>query len=71
MIVSQFDTQFIHAGGIAIDINTNSDSLRCFYDDNGQETERYLMPGNNTPAIHIPKGQNHQLRSLQSGTVVF
>lgn len=43
-----------------------------FFDDEGRETGRYqLIPGSDTPAIHIPKGQYHQLRSLQSGTVIF
>lgn len=43
-----------------------------FFDDEGNETERYqLISGGGTPAIHIPKGQYHQLRSLQSGTVIF
>ena len=43
-----------------------------FFDDNGNETARYqLVPGSDIPAIHIPKGQYHQLRSLQSGTVIF
>lgn len=43
-----------------------------FFDDEGKETGRYqLIPGGDTPAIHIPKGQYHQLRSLQTGTVIF
>lgn len=42
------------------------------FDEQGNETGRYqLIPASDTPAIHIPKGQYHQLRSLQSGTVVF
>ena len=43
-----------------------------FFDEQGNETGCYqLVPGGDTPAIHIPKGQYHQLRSLQSGTVIF
>ena len=43
-----------------------------FFDDEGNETGRYqLVPGGDTPAIHIPMGQYHQLRSLQTGTVIF
>ena len=43
-----------------------------FFDDQGKETGRYqLIPGSDTPAIHIPKGQYHQLHSMQSGTVIF
>lgn len=42
------------------------------YDDNGQETARHrLVAGGDTPGIHVPKGQWHTLRSLQSGTVIF
>lgn len=42
------------------------------FDDNGQETARYqLIPGGDIPAIHVPKGQWHTLRSLQPGTVIF
>ena len=43
-----------------------------FFDDQGNETEKYqLVPGGDTPVIHIPMGQYHQLRSLQTGTVIF
>ena len=36
------------------------------------ETGQYqLDPGGEMPAIHIPVGQYHQLRSLQMGTVIF
>ena len=42
------------------------------FDENGKETARYqLIPGGDISAIHIPKGQYHQLRSLKSGTVIF
>ena len=31
-----------------------------FYDNNGKETGRYLLvPGSDTPAIHVPMGQYH------------
>lgn len=43
-----------------------------FYDESGLETGRVrLIPGSETPAIHIPQGQYHELRSLCTGTVVF
>ena len=43
-----------------------------FFDDEGNEKGRYqLVPGGDTPAIHIPAGQYHQLRSLQTGTVIL
>ena len=42
------------------------------FDDEGNETGRFqLVLGDETPAIHIFKGQYHQLRSLQTGTVIF
>ena len=43
-----------------------------FYDETGKETERFLLiPGSDSPAVHIPKGQYHELRSLKTGTVIF
>lgn len=43
-----------------------------FFSDDGQEISRIqLVPGSDLPAVHIPIGQYHQLRSLQSGTVVI
>lgn len=41
-----------------------------FYDNTGKETGRYLLvPGSDTPAIHVPMGQYHTCQSLESGTV--
>lgn len=43
-----------------------------FYDDKGNETGRCLLvPGSDTPAIHVPMGQYHTCRSLELGTVII
>lgn len=43
-----------------------------FFDDDGNETGRWLLvPGSNTTAIHVPMGQYHTCRSLESGTVII
>lgn len=43
-----------------------------FYDNTGKETGRYLLvPGSDTPAIHVPIGQYHTCQSLESGTVIL
>ena len=43
-----------------------------FFDADGNETARFpLIPGGESPAIHVPMGQYHTLRSLESGTVVM
>lgn len=43
-----------------------------FYDNTGKETGRYLLvPGSDTPAIHVPMGQYHTCQSLESGTVII
>ena len=43
-----------------------------FFDETGKETERWLLvPGGDQPAIHIPMGQYHTCRSLQTGTVII
>lgn len=47
-----------------------------FFDDNGNETGRWLLtPGgaapDSAPAIHVPMGQYHTCRSLESGTVII
>ena len=42
-----------------------------FFDDNGNETGRWLLvPGSDTPAIHVPMGQYHTCQSLEHGTVI-
>lgn len=46
------------------------------YDDEGNVTERWIMtPGGieaySVPAVHVPKGQYHTCRSLESGTVIY
>jgi cupin fold WbuC family metalloprotein len=46
------------------------------YDDEGREVERIMLsPGAIVPgsvaAMHIPKGQYHTCRSLESGTVII
>lgn len=43
-----------------------------FFDDHGKETGRWLLvPGSEMPAIHVPVGQYHTCRSLESGTVII
>lgn len=43
-----------------------------FFDDHGKETGRWLLvPGSEMPAIHVPIGQYHTCRSLESGTVII
>lgn len=43
-----------------------------FFDNEGNETMKYpLIPGGDIPAIHVPMGQYHTCRSLQSGTVII
>lgn len=43
-----------------------------FYDNTGKEIGRYLLvPGSDTPAIHVPMGQYHTCQSLESGTVII
>lgn len=43
-----------------------------FYDNQGKETGRWLLvPGSDTPAIHVPMGQYHTCQSLESGTVII
>lgn len=43
-----------------------------FYDNAGKEIGRYLLvPGGDTPAIHVPIGQYHTCQSLESGTVII
>ena len=43
-----------------------------FFDDNGKEIEKFLLtPCGEIPAIHVPKGQYHTCRSLESGTVII
>ena len=47
-----------------------------FFDGSGRETGRFLLsPGGvvpgSAPAIHVPMGQYHTCRSLESGTVII
>lgn len=43
-----------------------------FFDGQGRETGRWLLwPGSDMPAIHVPIGQYHTCRSLESGTVII
>lgn len=43
-----------------------------FFDDKGNETSRFLLtPGGESPAIHVPMGQYHTCRSLESGTIIM
>ena len=43
-----------------------------FFDSEGREVARFLLiPGGDTPAIHVPIGQYHTCQSLESGTVII
>lgn len=43
-----------------------------FFDNQGNETGRWLLvPGSDTPAIHVPMNQYHTCQSLESGTVII
>ena len=43
-----------------------------FFDDQGNEIGRWLLvPGSETPAIHVPMNQYHTCQSLESGTVII
>ena len=43
-----------------------------FFDGQGRETGRWLLvPGSDMPGIHVPIGQYHTCRSLESGTVII
>ena len=51
-------------------------ACEVFFDDSGVETGRILLvPGGvepgSSPAIHVPMGQYHTCRSLESGTVII
>ena len=47
-------------------------AVEVFFDNNGNEIAQYpLAPGSDTPAIHVPMGQYHTCRSLESGTVII
>lgn len=43
-----------------------------FFDADGNVTARFtLIPGGESPAIHVPMGQYHTCQSLESGTVIM
>ena len=47
-------------------------ALELYFDDKGNEIDRFLLvPGSGMPALHIPKGQFHTCKSLESGTVII
>ena len=47
-------------------------ACEVFFDETGRETGQWeLVPGGAFPAIHVPKGQYHTCRSLESGTVII
>lgn len=44
----------------------------AFFDEKGKEIGSWqLVPGGEIPAIHVPMGQYHTCRSLESGTVII
>ena len=43
-----------------------------FFDDQGREIDSWVMvSGGEIPAIHVPMGQYHTCRSLESGTIII
>ena len=47
-------------------------AVEVFFDDKGNEIAQYpLAPGSDIPAIHVPMGQYHTCRRLESGTVII
>lgn len=43
-----------------------------FFDEQGKEIDSWsLIPGGDVPAIHVPIGQYHTCRSMESGTVIM
>ena len=43
-----------------------------YFDADGNVTDSFpLIPGGDSPAIHVPMGQYHTCRSLQTGTVII
>lgn len=47
-------------------------AVEVFFDDKGNEIVQFsLAPGSDMPAIHVPMGQYHTCRSLESGTVII
>ena len=43
-----------------------------FFDEQGKEIDSWnLIPGGDIPAIHVPIGQYHTCRSLETGTVIL
>ena len=48
------------------------EAIEILYDEQGREQVRYHMQqGSDCIACHVPKGQFHTCKSLQSGTVIF
>ena len=47
-------------------------AVELFFDKNGNEIAKFpLAPCSDMPAIHVPMGQYHTCRSLESGTVII
>lgn len=51
-------------------------ALEVFFDSSGKEISRHLLAPDgvepdSSPAIHVPMGQYHTCRSLESGTVII
>lgn len=61
-----------HAGTSEDVVVLRGRAEELFFDGQGNETSRWLLvPGGDTPAIHVPIGQYHTCRSLESGTVII
>ena len=61
-----------HAGTSEDVVVLRGRAEELFFDGLGNETGRWLLaPGSDTPAIHVPRGQYHTCRSLESGTVII
>lgn len=61
-----------HTGTSEDVIILRGNAEEVFYDSQGNETGRFpLIPGGDTPAIHVPMGQYHTCKCLESGTVII
>ena len=59
--------------------NDTSETVICvrgaveevFFDDNGNETEKYVLRYGSNCAIQVPRGMYHTCRCIESGSVIF
>ena len=61
-----------HTGTSSDVIILRGKAEEVFFDADGNETAcLQLIPGGESPAIHVPMGQYHTCRRLESGTVII